>query len=77
MTEPPRTAKNEEPHLVGPKTCLEIIFPDEATRPALRTFLDWKSKKYFPQVKIGKRVFLDPVEVRKALDARFTIAASD
>lgn len=69
--------KNKEPTLVGIKTCLETVFPDEATRPGLRTFNEWKSRGYFPSVKIGKRVFLDPVAVRKALDKRFTIQAID
>ena len=75
MHEASTVTEKNEPQLVGPKTCLEMIFPDEETRPALRTFLEWKAKKFFPQVKIGKRVFLDPVQVRKALDTRFTIEA--
>ena len=33
-------------------------------------------KRYFPSIKIGKRVFVDPVMVRKALDANFTIPAT-
>lgn len=67
----------QEPTLVGIQTCLEIVFTDPATRPALRTFVEWKARKYFPSIKIGKRVFLDPVQVRKALDKRFTIEAID
>ena len=66
-----------EPNLVGIKTCLEMVFKDEATRPGIRTFHDWKSKGYFPYHKIGKRIFLDPVQVRKALDKRFTVEAID
>lgn len=69
--------QQHEPTLVGIQTCLEIVFPDPATRPGKRTFLEWKSRQYFPSVKIGKRVFLDPVQVRKALDKRFTIEAID
>lgn len=65
----------QEPTLVGIQTALEIVFPDEATRPSLRCFNEWKARKYFPSIKIGKRVFLDPVQVRKALDKRFTIQA--
>lgn len=64
---------SSEPQLLGIKPCLEIVFPDENTRPSLRTFNDWKAKRYFPSVKIGKRVFADPQQVRKALDKRFTI----
>lgn len=65
----------QEPILVGIKRAHEIVFPDEASRPCYRTFVEWKAKKYFPSVKVGKRVFLDPVQVRKALDKRFTIEA--
>jgi hypothetical protein len=67
-----------EPTLVGIKTCHGIVFPNHETEgPGLRTFLEWKARKYFPSVKIGKRVFLDPVQVRKALDKKFTIQAID
>lgn len=69
--------RRNSPILVGVVPCLEIVFPDPKTRPGKRTFLEWKSRKYFPSVKIGKRVFLDPIEVRKALDKRFTIEAID
>lgn len=65
----------QEPTLVGIKTCLEIVFPDKATRPGLRTFNEWKNRGYFPQLKIGKSVYLDPVAVRRALTKRFTIDA--
>jgi hypothetical protein len=77
MSLPKDATIHQEPTLVGIKTCLFTVFPDVDTRPGLRTFNDWKSKGYFPSVKIGKRVFLDPVAVRKALDKRFTIEAID
>ena len=66
---------NNEPQLVGMKTGLELVFPDPETRPSIRAFNEWKKKRYFPSIKIGKRVFVDPVMVRKALDANFTIPA--
>jgi len=64
-----------EPQLVGIKTGLAIVFPDADTRPSVRAFNEWKNNGYFPSVKIGRRVFVDPVMVRKALDAQFTINA--
>ena len=67
--------QHNEPQLVGMKTGLELVFPDPDTRPSIRAFNDWKAKGYFPSLKIGKRVFVDPVMVRKALDANFTISA--
>jgi len=68
---------NQGPTLVGIIPCLQAVFPDEATRPSLRSFNEWRARGYYPYVKIGKRVFLDSVAVRKALDKRFTIEAID
>jgi len=67
--------QKKEPQLVGVKTGLELVFPDPLTRPSIRSFNEWKNKGYFPSVKIGKRVFVDPVQVRLALESRFTINA--
>ena len=69
------TAPLTEPQLVGMTTGLKLVFPDPETRPSIRAFNSWKKAGYFPSVKIGRRVFIDPVMVRKALDARFTINA--
>ncbi len=33
--------------------------------------MSWQAKGYFPIVKIGRRVFADPDEVRRALERRF------
>ncbi|RYD24155.1 MAG: hypothetical protein EOP88_01265 [Verrucomicrobiaceae bacterium] len=59
--------------LVGINRCREILFPDAASAPAIRTFNEWMARRYFPVHKIGRRVFLDPFEVRAALDRRFRI----
>jgi len=67
--------RNNEPQLVGLKTGLEIVFPDPETRPSFRAFSEWKKRGYFPSLKIGKRVFVDPAQVRLALESRFTINA--
>jgi hypothetical protein len=64
-----------EPMLVGINTGRELVFPDPETRPSIRAFNDWKNKGFFPSVKIGKRVFIDPAQVRLALESRFTINA--
>ena len=76
--QPPATANAElniEPQLVGMSTGLKMVFRDPKTRPSARAFFSWKQKGYFPSVKIGSRVFIDPAMVRKALDAKFTINA--
>ena len=67
--------RNNEPQLVGMETGLELVFPDPDTRPSIRAFSEWKKRGYFPSLKIGKRVFVDPVQVRLALESRFTINA--
>ena len=76
MTIPLHNDITQEPTLVGIKPALETVFPDESTRPSLRAWNDWRAKGYYPYVKIGKRVFIDPVAARKALEARFTIEAA-
>jgi hypothetical protein len=43
----------------------------------LRTFKSWKARGFFPFVKIGHSVYLNPVEVRKALEKRFTIKGKE
>ena len=67
--------RNNEPQLVGMQTGLEMVFPDAESRPSFRAFTEWKRRGYFPSLKIGKRVFVDPAQVRLALESRFTINA--
>ena len=66
-----------EKQLVGMKTCLELVFPDEKSRPCFRLFTGWKAKGFIPYHKVGKRVFMDPVQVRAALDKQFEIKPSE
>ncbi len=67
---------SESSQLVGVNKCREIVFPDPESAPGKRTFNQWMANRYFPVHKIGRRVFLDPVEVRSALDRRFKISAT-
>jgi hypothetical protein len=66
---------NQEPTLVGIRPALEAVFPDAATRPSLRAWNAWRAKGFYPYLKVGKRVFIDPVAARRALEKRFTIQA--
>ena len=70
MSEPQQQAT-----LVGVNKCREIVFPDPESAPGERTFHQWMANRYFPVHKIGRRVFLDPEEVRNALSRRFKIHA--
>lgn len=69
------TDTHQEPTLVGIQPALEAVFPDAATRPSLRAWNEWRAKGFYPYIKIGKRVFIDPASARKALAKRFTIEA--
>ena len=70
-----RMSNSEQSTLVGVIRCREILFPDPKSAPGIRTFNQWMANRYFPVHKIGRRVFLDPVEVRSAFDRRFKINA--
>ena len=67
---------NQEPTLLGIKPALEAVFPDENSRPSIRAWNEWRAKGYYPFLKVGKRVFINAVDARRALEARFTIEAS-
>ena len=69
------TETTPAPALVGAETCLCLVFPDEATRPSLRYFRELQRKRLLPFRKIGRLVFFDPAEVRRALDKTFTVHA--
>jgi hypothetical protein len=61
--------------LVGAEACISAVFPDEASRPSLRSFREWQTRGYFPFVRVGRRTFFDPEDVRSALDRRFRVNA--
>lgn len=69
------TLESNEPTLVGIKPALEAVFPDAETRPSIRAWNEWRARGYYPYVKIGKRVWINPADARKALERRFTIEA--
>ena len=61
------------PGLVGEERCRELVWPDEQSRPSRRWFLELKARGLLPFVRVGRRVFFDPAEVRRALDRQFKI----
>lgn len=65
----------QEPALVGIQSALEIVFPDAAARPSIRLWNEWRAKGFYSYIKIGKRVYIDPVYARKEIEKRFTIEA--
>jgi hypothetical protein len=67
----------EEIGLVDARKCLELLFPDERSRPTLRTFLEWKAQGLFPFRRIGRRIFYDVREVRTVIDRRLKVEAGE
>ena len=67
----------DEAPLLRTDPCRIAVFPSEDSRPALRTFKQWMKLGYFPRIKIGHSVYLNPVDVRKALENRFTIQGEE
>jgi hypothetical protein len=60
-------------HLCDGPGLLTIIFPDEKSRPSLRALINWRDLGIIPYIKLGRRVFYDPAEVRWALRKKCTI----
>ena len=54
---------------VDAPTLLEILF-EEVSRPSLRWVRDQQKARTLPFVKIGRRVFFDPVLVKAHFDAK-------
>lgn len=59
--------------LIGESALRAAIWPDPESRPSRRWFLELKAKGLVPFVRIGRRIFFDPAEVRAALDHQFKV----
>ena len=66
-------AEKAQPALVGEEKCRELIWPDPVSRPSRRWFLDLKARGLIPYRRMGRRVFYDPEEVRRAIDHQFKV----
>ena len=70
---PPIPAPSEQKGLLCAPALLKEIWPDEQSRPSLRWLRSQTAKRTIPYLKIGHRVFFNPVKVKRALDLRFTV----
>ena len=70
-----RDNESPAPGLVDARGLTEALCPDPRSRPCIRTVRRWQEMRLIPFLKIGKKVMFDPVQVRRALDARFTVSA--
>ncbi len=67
------TENNDSFGLVDGPRLLKALFPDEACRPSLRWLRDQQERKAFPFVKLGRLVFFDPDQVRRAIAEKMTV----
>ena len=61
--------------LVGAAGLLLALFPEKDSRPSVRWLRRMQSRGLIPYKKVGRRVFFDPEEVRRALDRQFSVRA--
>jgi hypothetical protein len=54
--------------LVSSKRLLEILFPDENSRPTVRWLEMNRKARKIPFIKISRLVFFNPIRVREALN---------
>ena len=47
-----------------------ILFPDNKSRPSLRTFDRWRRRGIIPSIKLGHMRYFNPAAVKAALLAR-------
>ena len=73
MDKTSNTPNKQEPTLLNSQAALEAVFPEKNSRPSPRAWAEWRAKGYYPFLKIQKRVWINPVDARRALEARFTI----
>ena len=62
--------------LLTAEELLKAIWPNERSRPSLRTIREWQAKRMLPYVKCGRLVFFDPAKVRQSIAKRFTVEAA-
>jgi hypothetical protein len=61
--------------LFGIEGCMAVLWPNERERPSVRWFKELQLNGLIPHVRIGRLIFFDPAEVRRALDRKFRIAS--
>ncbi|NDV61254.1 hypothetical protein G0Q06_02180 [Puniceicoccales bacterium CK1056] len=60
---------------VSGQRLLEILFPDEASRPTLRFLRSLQARRLIPFYKIGRLVYFDVAEAQEALNDRMRVNA--
>lgn len=65
------------PALLGLEEGRIALFGTGPEAISKRGFDEWRSRGFYPYVKVGKRVFVNVDEVRRALERRFKIQARE
>jgi hypothetical protein len=60
--------------LVGAEKLIELLW-DEGSRPSLRWLRSQQAARAIPHIKVGRRIWFDPGEVRAAIETRRTVRA--
>lgn len=66
---------DQSPAFIGIEESRLAIFGTGPEAPSKRTWDEWRARGFYPHVKIGKRVFVNVEEARRALERRFKIHA--
>ena len=66
-------AANAAPSLLQAESLLRTLFPADDSRPSVRWLRRMQARGLVPFKKIGRLVFFDPEEVRRAFDRQFSI----
>lgn len=59
--------------LLDAEGLLSAIWRDKKSRPSLRWLRGMQEKRLVPYRKIGRKVYFDPQEVRRAIDSQFKV----
>lgn len=54
---------------------MAVLWPYERERPSKRWFKELQLNGQIPYRRIGRMIFFDPAEVRRALDRKFRVEA--
>ncbi|MBL9145353.1 MAG: hypothetical protein JNM99_16870 [Verrucomicrobiaceae bacterium] len=52
---------------------LAALWPEKESRPSLRWLREQQVRRTVPFIKVGRRVFFDPLQVRRAMEKNFGI----
>ena len=62
---------------VDGKALLELLFPEEATRPTLRWLRKMTATRSLPFIKIGNRIWFNVCDVRRHIDCKYRVGPKE